>query len=514
MEVERKDRNEDVVVPRIGSKIRTPPSMEFIVKNPYACDVIMRYLMDTIFYNDFVFIMRVLSAFDDEKNENNVQALKEIEDRINLLNDFLDVNSPLKLSLVVEDFQGLETFVQMFQDKQTIHLIIGMYNLISHRFQRDILPTFFQQNQVEYFKSLTKYCRISIKQYQRRVRKTEKLCTAYRSAARKTLKKSKIPIHVLTKYTSSATPMNNKKGGAKEVRREDLDGHVAMSVMESSFSDPNRKKGFSSPQSLNAVQDLVDTQVETDHDKIGQDGSQIAPPPSGLPPTIQQKLKALIETLWECYASKMDAELNSEQLKSLLDDHITSSKVPYEECQRFIQCMDLDGNESISKEEFETFVSKGLFMDDEQIQVYRKRSDMHIHLVEFLGRIEEQVTAQEISEETSISFNGKDEKKIIDTTRLGGRVFLGGSFNNSHNNIINSINYDNLDHIISLSRSSTPSSTKSSTQQSKSFLSPTKSSKNMRKLQMNININNKKKNALSNSSNLYRREQQWNSSLK
>ena len=416
MEVERKERNEDVVVPRIGSKIRTPPSMEFIVKNPYACDVIMRYLMDTIFYNDFVFIMRVLSAFDDEKNENNVQALKEIEDRINLLNDFLDVNSPLKLSLVVEDFQGLETFVQMFQDKQTIHLIIGMYNLISHRFQRDILPTFFQQNQVEYFKSLTKYCRISIKQYQRRVRKTEKLCTAYRSAARKTLKKSKIPIHVLTKYTSSATPMNNKKGGAKEVRREDLDGHVAMSVMESSFSDPNRKKGFSSPQSLNAVQDLVDTQVETDHDKIGQDGSQIAPPPSGLPPTIQQKLKALIETLWECYASKMDAELNSEQLKSLLDDHITSSKVPYEECQRFIQCMDLDGNESISKEEFETFVSRGLFMDDEQKKLYRERSDMHIHLVEFLGRIEEQVTAQEISEETSISFNGKDEKKIIDTT--------------------------------------------------------------------------------------------------
>ena len=310
MEVERKDRNEDVVVPRIGTKIRTPPSMEFIVKNPYACDVIMRYLMDTIFYNDFVFIMRVLSAFDDEKKENNLQALEEIEDKINLLNDFLDVNSPLKLSLVVEDFQGLETFVQMFQDKQTIHLIIGMYNLISHRFQRDILPTFFQQNQVEYFKSLTKYCRISIKQYQRRVRKTEKLCTAYRSAARKTLKKSKIPIHVLTKYTSSATPMNNKKGGggAKEVRREDLDGHVAMSVMES--------------------------------------------------------------------------------------------------------------------------------------------------------------------------------------------------------------NYNNLDHIISLSRSSTPSSTKSSTQQSKSFLSPTKSSKNMRKLQMNININNKKKNALSNSSNLYRREQQWNSSLK
>ena len=79
-----------------------------------------------------------------------------------MLNDFLDVHSPLKLSLVVEDFQGLETFVQMFQDKQTIHLIIGMYNLISHRFQRDILPTFFQQNQVEYFKSLTKYCQTGV----------------------------------------------------------------------------------------------------------------------------------------------------------------------------------------------------------------------------------------------------------------------------------------------------------------------------------------------------------------
>ena len=38
-------------------------------------------------------------------------------------------------------------------------------------------------------------------------------------------------------------------------------------------------------------------------------------------------------------------------------------------------------------------------------------------------------------------------------------------------------NYNNLDHIISLSRSSTPSSTKSSTQQSKSFLSPTKAGK-------------------------------------
>merc|ERR1719473_1150993 len=158
---------------------------------------------------------------------------------------------------------------------------------------------------------------------------------------------------------------------------------------------------------LNAAKDML---------QIGQDGSQQVSPPSGLPPIIQQKLKVLIETLWECYASKMDAELNSEQLKSLLDDHITSSKVPYEECQRFIQCMDLDGNESISKEEFETFVSRGLFMDDEQKKVYRERSDMHIHLVEFLGRIEEQVTAQEISEETSISFNGKDEKKIIDTT--------------------------------------------------------------------------------------------------
>merc|ERR1711988_1288756 len=157
---------------------------------------------------------------------------------------------------------------------------------------------------------------------------------------------------------------------------------------------------------LNAAKDML---------QIGQDGSQQVSPQSGLPPIIQQKLKVLIETLWECYASKMDAELNSEQLKSLLDDHITSSKVPYEECQRFIQCMDLDGNESISKEEFETFVSRGLFIDDEQKKVYRERSDMHIHLVEFLGRIEEQVTAQEISEEASISFNGKDEK-IIDTT--------------------------------------------------------------------------------------------------
>ena len=80
--------------------------------------------------------------------------------------------------------------------------------------------------------------------------------------------------------------------------------------------------------------------------------------------------------MWECYADDEEGELDSTQLKSLLDDHITTSKVPDEECRRFIQCMDIDGNDSISKEEFETFVSQGLFMDDEQKKVYRKRSDM------------------------------------------------------------------------------------------------------------------------------------------
>ena len=66
----------------------------------------------------------------------------------------------------------------------------------------------------------------------------------------------------------------------------------------------------------------------------------------------------MVATLWECYADDVEGELDSSQLKSLLDDHITTSKVPDEECRRFIQCMDIDGNDSISKEEFETFVSK------------------------------------------------------------------------------------------------------------------------------------------------------------
>ena len=138
------------------------------------------------------------------------------------------------------------------------------------------------------------------------------------------------------------------------------------------------------------------------------------PPPVGLPPVIQRKLKVLVATLWECYADDVEGELDSSQLKSLLDDHITTSKVPDEECRRFIQCMDIDGNDSISKEEFETFVSQGLFMDDEQKKLYRKRSDMHVHLVEFLERIEDQVTAQEISEDASIDFQGKQSEKNQD----------------------------------------------------------------------------------------------------
>ena len=50
-------------------------------------------------------------------------------------------------------------------------------------------------------------------------------------------------------------------------------------------------------------------------------------------------------------------------------------------------------------------------MDDEQKKVYRKRSDMHVHLVEFLERIEDQVTAQEISEDASIDFQASRVKK-------------------------------------------------------------------------------------------------------
>ena len=64
----------------------------------------------------------------------------------------MDVNSPLKLSLVAEDLEGLQTFINMFQGKETLYLITGMYNLISHRFQRDVLPKFFHEQKLEYFR--------------------------------------------------------------------------------------------------------------------------------------------------------------------------------------------------------------------------------------------------------------------------------------------------------------------------------------------------------------------------
>ena len=138
----------------IGDNVRTPEAMQYIVKNPYACDLIMQYLLDSIFYNDFVFIMRVLAAFQNYKGadsdanesvEKNGHNMLEIEKKVNLKEDFLSVNSPLKLSLVTEDPDGIEQFIQKFQGKQTVRLVIGMYNLISHRFQRDVLPNFFEE---------------------------------------------------------------------------------------------------------------------------------------------------------------------------------------------------------------------------------------------------------------------------------------------------------------------------------------------------------------------------------
>ena len=200
----------------IGDNVRTPEAMQYIVKNPYACDLIMQYLLDSIFYNDFVFIMRVLAAFQNYKGadsdanesvEKNGHNMLEIEKKVNLKEDFLSVNSPLKLSLVTEDPDGIEQFIQKFQGKQTVRLVIGIYNLISHRFQRDVLPNFFEEKKVEYFKSLATFCQVSIKQYQRRVRKTEKLCSDYRSKARKALKRSKIPVH-LKKHSSVAGTQN------------------------------------------------------------------------------------------------------------------------------------------------------------------------------------------------------------------------------------------------------------------------------------------------------------------
>ena len=160
-----------------------------------------------------------------------------------------------------------------------------------------------------------------------------------------------------------------------------------------------------------AAKDLLELS-EKDSNSDGEEKK--VPPPVGLPPVIQRKLKVLVATLWECYADDEEAELNPSQLKSLLDDHISTSKVPDEECRRFIQCMDIDGNDSISKEEFKTFVSQGLFMDDEQKKIYRKRSNMHTHLVEFLERIEDLVTAQEISEDASIDFKGEQSEKKQD----------------------------------------------------------------------------------------------------
>ena len=53
-------------------------------------------------------------------------------------------------------------------------------------------------------------------------------------------------------------------------------------------------------------------------------------------------------------------------------------------------------------------------MDDEQKKVYRKRSNMHTHLVEFLERIEDLVTAQEISEDASIDFKAEQSEKKQD----------------------------------------------------------------------------------------------------
>ena len=239
-------------VPAIAAKIRTPVSMKHIVKNPYACDLIMQYLNDGIFYNDFVFIMRVLSAFHGKRNEQNehvVVVVEEIENRINLNNDFLDINSPLKLSLVAEDLEGLQTFINMFQGKQTLHLITGMYNLISHRFQRDVLPKFFHEQKLEYFKTMSKFCRINIRNYLRKVRKTEKLCAEYRSAARKTLKRSKIPIH-LTKYTKKNYNGNGSGGSSNSsinYNNFDYINSLSRSSTPSSTKSTTQAKSFLSP---------------------------------------------------------------------------------------------------------------------------------------------------------------------------------------------------------------------------------------------------------------------------
>ena len=80
----------------------------------------MQYLLDSIFYNDFVFIMRVLAAFQNykgadsdanesvEKNGHNMLSRKEGK----LEGGLSSVNSPLKLSLVTEDPDGIEQFIQ------------------------------------------------------------------------------------------------------------------------------------------------------------------------------------------------------------------------------------------------------------------------------------------------------------------------------------------------------------------------------------------------------------------
>ena len=90
--------------------MRTPEAMQYIVKNPYACDLIMQYLLDSIFYNDFVFIMRVLAAFQKYKGldsdakqsaeKKNGHNILEIEKKVNLKEDFP------KCKLALETFVG------------------------------------------------------------------------------------------------------------------------------------------------------------------------------------------------------------------------------------------------------------------------------------------------------------------------------------------------------------------------------------------------------------------------
>jgi Ca2+-binding EF-hand superfamily protein len=174
-----------------------------------------------------------------------------------------------------------------------------------------------------------------------------------------------------------------------------------------------KSTGFLSDDSPNqnknkAADDLMNQMVR-DGKKEGA-GASAPEKPKALPPIIERKLRDLVDTLWEEYDRDSTGELDGEQLQLLLSDTI-ATEIPKDECDRFIQCIDTDGNTGIAKSEFRNFCAEGLFMHESQKEAYIARSTMHSHIVVFFTTIENQLRTRTVLNDAPISFTGATPRR-------------------------------------------------------------------------------------------------------